>query len=88
VIKVCQFPATGRWFSVGAPVFSSNKTDRHDITEILLKISACYLRLREMIMNLASNNNNNVYKLHYEMITRKLENKYLQKISISSPRYN
>jgi hypothetical protein len=27
---------TGRWFSPGAPVSSTNKTDRHDITEILL----------------------------------------------------
>jgi hypothetical protein len=25
------------WFSPGTPVFSNNKTDRHDITEILLK---------------------------------------------------
>jgi hypothetical protein len=26
-----------RWFSPGPPVSSTNKTDRHDITEILLK---------------------------------------------------
>ena len=26
----------GRWFSPGPPVSSTNKTDRHDITEILL----------------------------------------------------
>jgi len=30
--------ATGRWFSPGTPVSSTNKTDRHDITEILLKV--------------------------------------------------
>ena len=30
--KVCQWFATGRWFS---PVSSTNKTDRQDITEIL-----------------------------------------------------
>ena len=36
--KVCQWLATGRWFSPGVPV-SSNRTDRHDITEILLKIA-------------------------------------------------
>jgi len=29
---------TGWWFSSGAPVSSTNKTDRHDITEILLKV--------------------------------------------------
>ena len=32
--KVCQWLAAGRWFS---PVPSTNKSDRHDITEILLK---------------------------------------------------
>jgi hypothetical protein len=34
---VCQWLATGRWFSPGTPGSSTNKTDRHDITEILLK---------------------------------------------------
>jgi len=34
--KVCQGLATGRWFS---PVSSKNKTDRHDITEIFLKVA-------------------------------------------------
>ena len=29
----------GRWFSPGTPVFSTNKTDRRDITEILLKVA-------------------------------------------------
>jgi len=36
--KVCQLLATGRWFSPGTPVSSTNKTDRHDITEILSKV--------------------------------------------------
>jgi len=31
--KVCQWLATGRWFS---PVPYTNKTDRHDMTETLL----------------------------------------------------
>ena len=26
------------WFSLGSQVSSTNKTDRHDITEILLKV--------------------------------------------------
>jgi hypothetical protein len=34
--KVCQWLATGRWFS---PVSPTNKTDHHDITEILLKVA-------------------------------------------------
>ena len=37
--KVCQLLATDRWFSPGTPVSSTNKTDRHDITEILLKVA-------------------------------------------------
>jgi hypothetical protein len=37
--KVCQGLATGRWFSLGTLASSINKTDRHDITEILLKVA-------------------------------------------------
>ena len=37
--KVCQLLATGRWFSPVTPVSSTNKTDRHDLTEILLKVA-------------------------------------------------
>ena len=37
--KVCQWPKTGRWFSPGPPVSSTNKTNRHDINEILLKVA-------------------------------------------------
>jgi hypothetical protein len=37
--KVCQWLATGRWFSPGTPVSSTNKTDCHDIIEILLKVA-------------------------------------------------
>jgi hypothetical protein len=36
--QVCQLLATGRWFSPGPPASSTNLTDRHDITEILLYI--------------------------------------------------
>jgi hypothetical protein len=30
---------TGQWFSPDTPVSSTNKTDRHDRTEILLKVA-------------------------------------------------
>ena len=36
---VCQWIATGQWFSLGSPVSSTNKTDHHDIGEILLKVA-------------------------------------------------
>ena len=39
VIKVCQWLTTGRWFSPGTLISSTNKTERNDITEILLKVA-------------------------------------------------
>jgi hypothetical protein len=37
--KVYQLLAHGRWFYPGTPASSTNKTGRHDITEILLKVA-------------------------------------------------
>jgi hypothetical protein len=37
--KVRQLFATGRWFSPWTPISSANKTECHDITEILLKLA-------------------------------------------------
>ena len=34
-----QWFTTGQWFSPGPPVSSTSKTDRHDISEILLKVA-------------------------------------------------
>jgi hypothetical protein len=36
--KVCQRFATGLCFPPGTPVSSTTKTERHDTTEILLKV--------------------------------------------------
>ena len=36
--SICQWLVVGRWFSPGTPVSSTNKTDCHNITEILLKV--------------------------------------------------
>jgi hypothetical protein len=41
----CQWLATGRWFSSDTPVTSTNKTDRHDIAEILLKLALSTITL-------------------------------------------
>ena len=38
--------ATGRWFSLGPPISSSNKTDHHDITALLLKMSLNTIKQR------------------------------------------
>jgi hypothetical protein len=32
-------PADGHWFSPGTPAYSTTKTGRHDIAEILLKVA-------------------------------------------------
>ena len=37
--KVRQWLATSQWFSPGTPVSSTNKTDRHDMTEIFLIVA-------------------------------------------------
>ena len=37
--KVSHWLVTGLWLTLGTPVSSTNKTDRHDITEILLKVA-------------------------------------------------
>jgi hypothetical protein len=39
VIKFVSDLRLGRWFSPDTPVSPTNKTDRHDITEILLNVS-------------------------------------------------
>jgi hypothetical protein len=39
VIKFVSDLGAGRWFSPGIPVSSTNKTDCHDIAEILLKVA-------------------------------------------------
>ena len=50
--KVCQWLATGRWFSPGTPDSSSDKTDRHHITELLLKV---VLNTITLILSMLSN---------------------------------
>ena len=37
--NVCQWLVAGWWFSPGTSVYSTNKTDRHNIAEILLKVA-------------------------------------------------
>jgi hypothetical protein len=44
--------ATGRWFSPGTPVSSTNKTVSHNITDILLKVALSTIKPNQSI-NLA-----------------------------------
>jgi hypothetical protein len=73
--KVCQWLTTGRWFSPGTPVSSTNKTDHHDITEILLKVA---LKLKMNLINKIWNCSQSCQRQsiigYVESISRKLDN--------------
>jgi hypothetical protein len=45
----CQWLAAGRWFSPDIPVSSTNTTDRHEISEILLKVALNTINLKPKI---------------------------------------
>jgi hypothetical protein len=42
--------AIGRWFFTGTPVSSTNETDRHDIAEIVLKVTLNIITLPYPLM--------------------------------------
>ena len=52
---VSSNPAQARWFSLDIPVSSTNKTDRHDITQILLKVALNTITLTLTPMRLFEN---------------------------------
>ena len=63
--KVGQWLLTGRWFSPGTAVSSTNKTDRHDITEILLNVALNTINLNikpQFIKHLCHENYYPIYK--------------------------
>ena len=47
--KVCQWLAAGRWFIPGTSVSSTNKTDHHNITEVLLKVALNIITLHRKL---------------------------------------
>ena len=49
--KVCLWLSTGQWFSPGPLVSSNNKTDRHYITEILLKVALNTIKPNQTIIH-------------------------------------
>jgi len=61
VIKFVSDFAPGRWFSPGTPVSTTNKTDRHNITDILLKVPLNTKTLTPMSPLMNSTYNFNLY---------------------------
>ena len=45
--KVYQLLAHGQWFSPDTPASSTNKTGRHDISEILLKVALKHKKAKQ-----------------------------------------
>ena len=52
--KVCQWLATGQWFFSGTPVSSINKTDCHNIAEILLKVEFSTIKPNQALLQIWS----------------------------------
>jgi hypothetical protein len=74
--KVCQWLSTGKWFTPSPPVSSTNKTDRHDITEILLNVALNTIKQTNKPTVNACN-----HSLIYEIM---IENKLLDEIARKS----
>jgi hypothetical protein len=72
--KVCQWLAACQGFSPGIPVSSTNKTDSHDITEILLKVA-----LNTITLECIHEHFINYFKRTEEIVT--LEDHYHQTIN-------
>ena len=52
--KVCQWLATGLWFSPDTPISSTNKTERHDVTEILFNMALNTIKQTNKHSNIVS----------------------------------
>ena len=67
--KFCQWLASGLWFSLGTMVSSANKTDCHNIAEILSKVALnTHIHLK---------NQHNNYKILYCKLRRGIKLKLL-----------
>jgi hypothetical protein len=52
--RVCQWLATGLWFSPETPISSTNKTERHDVTEILFNMALNTIKQTNKHSNIVS----------------------------------
>jgi hypothetical protein len=61
--EVCQWLAIGLWFSPGPPVSFSNKTDCHNITEIMLKVALNTIEQTNILFEVFKVMYNKCYKI-------------------------
>ena len=66
--KVCQWLATGRWFSPGPSASSTNRTDRHDITEILLKVALNTIKSTSSVTLASATSSHGGDRKHFEVM--------------------
>jgi hypothetical protein len=59
---------TGRWFSPGTPVSSTNKTDCYDIAEILLKVALNTIKPNQSKVNVTCTENGIFISGHYLLV--------------------
>jgi hypothetical protein len=64
-IRKEKYPTAGWWFSLGTPVSCTNKTDCHDITEILLKMALTTITLTLQTSNFIAHKMTTNYLLFY-----------------------
>jgi hypothetical protein len=62
--KVDQWLAAGQWFSPGTPVSSTNITEGHDITKILLKVALNTITKPNLIGHVYQGNLNHTFLLY------------------------
>jgi hypothetical protein len=55
---------TSQWFSPGHPLSSTNKTDRHDITEILLKVALSTIKQTNNLLGFAVHKTSDTRRLY------------------------
>jgi len=63
--QVFHWLATYGWFSPGTPVSSTNKTDHHDITEILLKVVLNTISLNQTYVMMKDKSSTGVIRIDY-----------------------
>jgi hypothetical protein len=68
MVFICPLLAAGRWFSPGTPGSSTNKTDHHNTTEMLLKMALNTIALTRIKFKI-SNTNKLTYRKSHNVMT-------------------